>query len=197
MMASHDWIPGKERDRLELMKTWNEGMANPVYKSQFGWADADCSAVSGKIDKALSAHNNYVADNSTPRRITKDRAMKEAPDAMRDFANSGIRFNKKMAPEYKIVFGIHEPDREPTAGGEPPTRANVTDLKPLGGAAVEIRFQDEETPRSWAIPAGYNGCLLAYAWGPEKLNDYELLTKTALMTHHIWRLELPPEAAGS
>ena len=153
--------------------------------------------MAGKIGKALSSHNSYVADDSTARRITKDRAMKEAVAAMREFANPSIRFNKKMAAEYKIVFGIHEADREPTEGGEPQTRASVTDLKPLGGATVEIRFQDEDTPHSWAIPEGYNGCLLSYAYGAEKTADYGLLTKTALMTHHIWRLQLPPEAAGS
>jgi hypothetical protein len=89
--------------------------------------------IPGKIDKALSAHANYVADNSTLRRVTKDRTMKEALDVTREFANPNIRCNKKMAAEYKIVFGIHEADREPTPGGEPPTRAAVTDLKPLAG----------------------------------------------------------------
>jgi hypothetical protein len=37
-----------------------------------------------------------------------------------------------------------------------------------------------------------NRCLL----GPEKVTDYHLLVKTELITHHIWRLELPPDAAG-
>ena len=191
-----DWIPGKELDRIELMKRWNEGLANPVYKTQFGWADADCTAVTGKIEAAVSGYHSYVADNSTARRIAKDRAMQEAVTAMREFANSNIRYNKKMAAEYRIVFGIRESDREPTEGREPSTRASVTDLKSLGGAAVEIRFQDEETPHSWAIPAEYNGCLLAYACGAEKVSDYALLTSTDLMTHHIWRLRLPPETVG-
>jgi hypothetical protein len=191
-----DWIPGKEPDRIELMKRWNEGLENPVYKTQFGWAGADCAAVTGKIEAALSSYNSYTADNSTARRIAKDRAMQEALRAIREFANSSIRYNKKMAAEYRIVFGIREADREPTWRGEPPTRAVVTGLKPLGGAAVEIRFQDEETPHSRAIPAGYNGCLLAYACGKEKVGDYSLLTRTDLMTRHIWRLELPPETAG-
>jgi adenine-specific DNA-methyltransferase len=39
----------------------------------------------------------------------------------------------------------------------PATRAIITDLKALGGFQVEIRFQDEATPSSAAIPYGDNG----------------------------------------
>ena len=191
-----DWIPRKAPNRIALMKTWSEGLANPAYRTRFGWAGADCAAVTGNIEAALSGYHSYTADNTTARRIAKDRAMREAVTAMREFANACIRYNPKMAAEHRIMFGIRGADREPSKSGEPSTRAVVAGLKPLGGAAVEIRFQDEETPRSRAIPAGYNGCLLAYACGEEKVSDYALLTKTDLMTRHIWRLQLPPETAG-
>jgi hypothetical protein len=195
-MSKRNWIPAKEADRLELMGTWKAGLANPVYKSQFGWADAECTALITLIEMAQSAHANYVEDNSTARGITKRRTMNEALAGMRDFAWSYIRHNKKMSPEYKIVFGIREEDREPTPSGEPKTRPNITEVKALGGCGVEIRFQDETTPQSWAIPDAYNGAVLYYAWG-EKINDYKLLIHSALMTRHIWRLDLPLEAEGS
>ncbi|MDR1575634.1 MAG: hypothetical protein LBS37_06475 [Treponema sp.] len=196
-MAQHDWIPAKEQDQLELMTTWKAGLANPAYKTQFGWVEAECTALITLIEKAQSAHANYVEDNSSSRGITKRRAMKDALAGMRDFARSYIRFNKKMSAEYKAIFGIHEPDREPTPGGEPNTRPNITEIRTLGGCGVEIRFQDEMTPESWAIPEAYNGAVLHYAWGPEKINDIKLLTESKLMTRHIWRLTLPPEAAGA
>jgi hypothetical protein len=36
---------------------------------------------------------------------------------MRDFANSSIRFNKKMPDEDKLVYGIHPADTTPTHHG--------------------------------------------------------------------------------
>jgi hypothetical protein len=196
-MAKKDWMPRKEQDRLQLMGTWKAGLGNTVYKTQFGWVEAECNALITLIDKAQSAYANYVEDNSSTRRITKDRAMEDATQGMRDFARSSIRFNKKMSAEYKAIFGVYEADREPTPSGEPKTKPNITEVKALGGAGVEIRFQDEGTPDSQAIPEAYNGAVLHYAWGPEKINDYKLLVGSVLMTRHIWRLNLPPEAIGS
>jgi hypothetical protein len=196
-MPHKDWIPTKEQDRLEMMNTWKEGLANPVYKTQFGWPEGEITALTDLIEKAQSAHANYVADNSSARKITKDRTMKDAIAGIRDFARSFIRFNKKMSPEYKIVFGISELDREPTPAGTPQTRPNISEVKALGGCGVEIRFQDETTSASRAIPEAYNGAVLCYCWGPEKINDIRQLIHSELMTRHIWRLDLPPEAEGA
>jgi hypothetical protein len=192
-----DWIPTRELDKLELMKAWKDGLANADYRTQFGWRDEACEALIARIDSALAAHTAYVADIKPALRIVKDHSMKGAVEGMRRFANGNIRFNEMMGSEYKVIFGIREPDAEPTPGGAPQTKATITTLKPLGGAAIEIRFQDETTPHSRAIPVAYNGCLLAYTWGPEKTGDIAALTQTDLMTHHIWRLALPPEAATS
>jgi hypothetical protein len=73
----------------------------------------------------------------------------------------------------------------------------ITNLKALGGFQVEIRFQDEAAPNSHAIPYGYNGCLLNYTVGTEKLTDYAALTQTKLMTHSPFVLTMPPEAEGN
>jgi hypothetical protein len=64
----------------------------------------------------------------------------------------------------------------------PTSRPVITDLKPLGGFQVEIAFCDESTPANRAIPYGCNGCLLNYAVGAEKLEDYAALATTKLMT---------------
>ncbi|MDR0600483.1 MAG: hypothetical protein LBG84_10465 [Treponema sp.] len=195
-MAHGDWFPTRELEQIDMMRKWKAGLANAAYRTQFKWDDEDCTVLIAAIDAALDAHAAYEADKTPEKRLAKDHALGQASAAIRDFANAHIRYNKRMPPEKRLEFGIRERDGEPSGGGEPATRANITDLKPLGGAAVEIRFQDEDTPHSWAIPAAYNGCLLAYAAGPEKVDDYALLTTTELMTHHIWRLELPPSAVG-
>jgi hypothetical protein len=59
---------------------------------------------------------------------------------------------------------------------------------------VELRFHDEKTPESRAIPKGYNGCLLRYAYGPERITDRALLTTTKLMTRSPFTLNLPSDA---
>jgi hypothetical protein len=62
----------------------------------------------------LTARAAYETDNSTAKRIAKDEARGETVDAMRDFANGSIRFNKKMRDEDKLVYGIHPADTTPT-----------------------------------------------------------------------------------
>jgi hypothetical protein len=42
----------------------------------------------------------------------------------------------------------------------------------------------------------YDGCLLNFTRGPEKVTDYAALTQTKLMTHSLWMPELPPDALG-
>ena len=62
---------------------------------------------------------------------------------------------------------------------------------------VKIRARDETTPDSRAIPYGYNGCPLRYAWESESVTNRALLTKSILMTRFPFTLTLPPEAPGS
>jgi hypothetical protein len=196
-MANHDWMPVKLGDRIELMGRWKAGLANPAYITQFGWNEEECTALIALIDAAMSAHTNYITDDSTARLIVKKRTMQEATAGMRDFARSYIRFNKKMDDEHKSIFGVFKPDREPSAGGKPETMPNIINVKALGGCGVEIRFKDEATPHSWAIPEKYNGAVLRYAWGDEKITDQKLLVHGELMTRHIWRVTLPTEAVRS
>jgi hypothetical protein len=40
---------------------------------------------------------------------------------VRDFANTSIRFNKLMADEQKLHYGIRPADKTHTPGGEPTT----------------------------------------------------------------------------
>jgi hypothetical protein len=98
--------------------------------------------------------------------------------------------------EDRTAMRLHNRDTVHTAIPVPATRALITELKAKGGFQVEIRFQDEATPDSAAIPYGDNGCLLSFTWGPEKVTDYAALAQTQLMTHNLWTLTLPPQAEG-
>jgi hypothetical protein len=58
----------------------------------------------------LTARATCETLDSTENRIAKDEAKGETVDAMRDFANASVRFNKKMSDADKLVYGIHRKD---------------------------------------------------------------------------------------
>jgi hypothetical protein len=116
---------------------------------------------------------------------------------IRAFNREYILYSKHVTDAQRRDIGCPVHDTTHTRIGTPKTMARVTGLRAVGGHAVEIRFQDETTPDSTAIPYGMNGCLLNYAWGPEKIDDIALLKETALMTHTPFTLVLPPAASGA
>jgi hypothetical protein len=79
----------------------------------------DSTGGSRQNSHLLTARITYEADNSTAKRVVKDEAKGETIDAMRDFANSSIRFNKKMDDAAKLFMGIHPKDTTPTSHGTP------------------------------------------------------------------------------
>jgi hypothetical protein len=66
----------------------------------------------------------------------------------------------------------------------------IAELRPLGNSRVEIRAHDKATPDSRAIPCGYNGCLLKYAWGRNA--SQAVLTQSKLMTRLPFTHNPPP-----
>jgi hypothetical protein len=124
----------------------------------------------------------------------KNEAHQAAEHFIRQFFQQYLKFDP-VTNQDRLAMGwpIYDPTHSPI--GVSKTRPILT-LRVLGGFAVEIRFQDEATPDSTAIPYGMNGCLLNYAWGPEKVEDYTLIKETCLMTRSLFDLILPPEAEG-
>ncbi|MDR0684562.1 MAG: hypothetical protein LBF83_05495 [Spirochaetaceae bacterium] len=114
-MAHSDWVPTREQDLVDLAQKWAAVLADSVKITAFGWDSTECAAVLGKINAFLTARNAYEADNSTAKRLAKDEAKEESVDAMRDFANTSIRFNKKMDDPAKLLMGIHPKDTTPTS----------------------------------------------------------------------------------
>jgi hypothetical protein len=114
-----DWLPTREQDLVDLAEKWKAGLADPAKITAFGWEQAECAEVAGKITAFLTARGDYEADNSTAKRLVKDEAKGEAVDGMREFANSAVRFNKKMHDDDKLVYGIRPKDATPTAHGAP------------------------------------------------------------------------------
>jgi hypothetical protein len=124
-MAHSDWVPTREQDLVDLVEKWKMGLSDTAKQTAFGWDQTECAEVVGKITAFLTARTAYATDNSTGNRIAKDETKGEMVDAMRDFANSSIRFNKKMRDEDKLVYGIHPADTTPTYHGTPTSQPDT------------------------------------------------------------------------
>jgi hypothetical protein len=83
-------------------QVWKIELEKPANITAYGWAQTEVTAVLGAIDAFLTARTAYEADNSTGKRLAKDEAKEEAVDAMRDFVNSSIRFNKRKRLSGKV-----------------------------------------------------------------------------------------------
>jgi hypothetical protein len=138
--------------------------------------------------KTLGPHTSVDTEEKNDRR-------KVAEGFVRPFVQQYLKF-EPVTNEDRTAMNLHNRDTTRSPIGKPATRALITDLKALGGFQVEVRFRDEAAPDSHAIPYGYNGCLLNYTWGLEKVMDYSLLKETKLMTRNPWTLDFPPEGEG-
>jgi hypothetical protein len=111
---SNDWLPPREQDFADLCQKWKTALEDPTVVAAFGWTQAEVTAVLAAINAFLTARSAYGQDDSSRNRLAKDEAREAAKNAMRDFANTSIRYNKLMKEEDKRYYGIHTPDPVPT-----------------------------------------------------------------------------------
>ena len=64
-----------------MAEKWKAGLSDAAKITAFGWEQAECAEVAGKITAFLTARTTYETDNSTGNRITKDEAVDAAPPA--------------------------------------------------------------------------------------------------------------------
>ena len=93
-----------------MAEKWKAGLSDAAKITTFGWDQTECAEVAAKITAFLTTCTTYETDNSIGNRIAKDEAKGEMVDAMREFANTSIRFNKQMHDEDKLAYGIHPKD---------------------------------------------------------------------------------------
>jgi hypothetical protein len=109
MSGGKSWLALRESTFVNLCKRWGAGLSNPALIAAFGWVQAYVSVTLAAIDAFLSAREIYHAIKTAKNRLTKDEAKEAAKSAMRDFANTSIRYNKLMTEEQKREYGIHTP----------------------------------------------------------------------------------------
>jgi hypothetical protein len=168
------WPPLKEQDLASLCRKWKAGLENTANVTAFGWKQKEVDATLDKIDGFLTARTAYEDDNSTKNRLIKDEAKTAVKKAMRDFANSSIRYNSLMKPEDKLVYGIFPADHTHTPIGKPESypeaRADTSVIR-----QITIHFWDSVTKKR-AKPHGVHGAEIRWA-----LMDHEPISEKELM----------------
>jgi hypothetical protein len=198
MAANHDYIPPRDAD----FDGWFLNLKNYVTTKTTGtppaWTHIPADKVTtltARYDAWHSAYEATVAPHTSVQTEAKNDQRKEAEAFVRPFVAQYLKFDP-VTNEDRTAMNLHNRDSVPSAIGVPATRPVITDLKPLGGFQVEIRFQDEATPDSRAIPYGCNGCLLNFTVAATRITDYAALTSTKLMTRSPWTLGLTPDEEG-
>ncbi|MDR2446126.1 MAG: hypothetical protein LBD58_02350 [Treponema sp.] len=176
-MAHSDWIPTKEQDLVDLCETWTVIFAESAKITAYSWDQAECTEVSGRISAFLTARTAYETDNSTAKRLAKDEAKGEAIDAMREFANSSIRFNKKMPDEDKLVMGIRPADTTPTTHPVPTSQPETVVENTVNHFEHKIRALNRGRNDA-SKPADAYGVRYAWQVGGEKPASGADLPKT-------------------
>ena len=196
MSKTKDYIPGPDAE----FDGWFENLKNYVVaKTSAGtWTHIPADKVTALTAEYTAWHAAYekcLGPHTPVDTEAKNDARKSATAFIRPFVAQYLKFDP-VTDEDRTAARVHNTGKTHTPIGKPATLALITELKALGGFRVDIRFQDEGTPQSRAVPYGMNGCLLSFTFGPEKVTDYSLLTQTKLMTRSPFVLELPPEAEG-
>jgi hypothetical protein len=133
------------------MDRWLKRLRDAVFQALFEWKAADCSAVADKIEAFMAAWNVYKAALSPARRLIKDSAKAVAVGAMRDFANSSIRYNSNMSDDDKLFFGIHAvkaaPTPSPVPKSWPVSSYDLNTFRQIGVVSVDSVSGRKALPR--------------------------------------------------
>ena len=155
------WIPTREQDLVELCQNWKEGLGTPTNVTAFGWKQAEVDRTVTKIDGFLAARLAYKETNSTKNRLAKDEAKKEAKQAMREFANTSIRYNTLIRPEDKLTYGIYPVDRTATPVKAPETYPEA-EVDSSVIRQITIHFWDSASKKR-GKPHGIHGAEVRWA----------------------------------
>lgn len=176
-MAHSDWVPTREQDLVDLIGIWLIILADTAKVTAFGWVETEVTAVSGALNAFLTARAAYLSDNSSTNRLAKDETKEDAIDAMRDFANSSIRFNKRMDDETKERMGIHPKDTTITHHNPPSSQPDTVVENTVNHFEHRVRALNHATGHA-AKPADAYGVRYAWQVGGDRLASGEDLPKS-------------------
>jgi hypothetical protein len=176
-MANSDWIPSREQDLMDLCQQWKTILGKKENVTACGWNQGECTATIKKIDTFLSARSAYEANDSTANRVAKDDAKEDAVDAMRDFANSSVRFNKSMDDAKRLPLGVRPKDTTYTSHPRPTSQPVTMVENTSNRYEHKLRAMNSENGTA-TKPADAYGIRYAWQIGGEKPLSGEALSKT-------------------
>jgi hypothetical protein len=191
-------MPTTEVGIIDLFKTWLPFLVDPGKVTAFKWPATVVTALIAAGDAFVLARDEYVTNKTSDNRVAKNTAKRVLVALMRDFAARYIRLNENMTDAEKAAMGVMPRDTTKTPIPAPATVPLVVKVTPLSGQQVRFHFKDEPSIKSQAVPYGYEGAILHYCWGDDKVEDKALMTTNVMMTASPFTLEdLPPEAEKS
>lgn len=195
MRDHHGYLPDQEAQLVD----WLDNFVQKVQANYTVWQipEPEVTEIAQKAVIFKGLHTKCAGSDRTKRLVAEKNAAKaDVVAKVREMVD--FRFANPAIPDAsRVECGLHIKDTAKSAIPAPQTRALITEVLPLGGFRVEIRFHDEAAPDSRAIPYGMNGGLLNYTWGAEKTADYGLLKDSKLMTASPFTLQLSPSAEGA
>ncbi|MDR0411610.1 MAG: hypothetical protein LBH75_06520 [Treponema sp.] len=138
-----------------------------------------------------TAYKRVLGPHTSVDTEAKNQARRETAAFIRPFIGQYLKF-PPVTDEDRVAMGVHNRKKRSAFIPAPHTRPIITDLYTLGGGRVKIRFSDETTSNSRAIPHGMNGCLFFFTIGPERVRDCAALTQIKLLTRSPYTLIFPP-----
>jgi hypothetical protein len=157
----NDWIPTKELELTELCRKWMESLNSETIMAANKWNAEEVLITKGRIWGFLAARDAYVKTNTSALRVTKDITKKAAISAMREFANTSIRFNKNMNEAARIEMGIRPKDSTPTISQRPTSHPITVVENTVNHFEHTVKVINRETGKA-TRPADAYG--IRYAW---------------------------------
>jgi hypothetical protein len=189
------WIPQARFLFVAFCKKWKEALETAAYILSFGWPQPAVTACLAAIDGFLSAHDAWVADDSSMKKAQRDDAWAAAEKAIGHFAACHVRGNEKMSETQKYeILGVRTWHR-----GHPiPVPGSVPELSILLGYIRQliVLFKVLGAER-WGKPPKVYGIEIRWAFLDHVPVDIAAeLFNSALATRHPFRISFREEDRG-
>jgi hypothetical protein len=153
LMAS-SWIPRRTEDFVAFCTVWRTGLSDLAQGTAFGWVRETTMTLVSSIDGFLEAWEAYLEDNSSFNRRRKDMLREEAVRGIEDFANTSIRFNRKMTEPDKNRYGVFS--RKPPHPVPVPVSVPVLEARAGNPREVVVAYKDRDLAKR-GKPKGVHG----------------------------------------
>jgi hypothetical protein len=198
-MTKTDYVPGSDSSFDDFFQNIVKYIKEKTSGPSPVWSHIPLVAITQLAELGNAWHRAFVKTRGPHTSVdtkTKNDSRKAATAFLRPFVAQYLKF-EPVTDEDRKAMRLHNRSTSHSPIPLPATRPLITELKALGGFQVKIRFRDETTPNSNAIPYGDNGCLLNFTVSTEQVTDYDALIRTQLMSDTPWTLSFSPEAAGT